>query len=141
MNTKTNENISEKHETPKKEKKLNKALLVNENKGDATNKPLKCENIGCGKKFYKKINFLNHFKLCQYRNKKFKCDIPCCLKSFSSIGNLRKHKIIHQEKKTYTCEFENCKKIFTSMYHLKVLISSFLFYQCELKIFFKKHAY
>jgi len=81
---------------------------------------MKCQNVGCGKKFYKERNYILHLKRCQFRDKKFKCDFPDCLKSFSFLGNLRKHKVIHQEKKLYPCTFPNCELILSSFYKYKV---------------------
>lgn len=85
-------------------------------------KNLKCSNYGCGKKFYKELNFKQHQKKCQYQGKSYKCDFPSCLKSFPKIGNLRKHKINHYDKKIYVCEFQDCKKIFTALAIYKVTL-------------------
>lgn len=79
-----------------------------------------CKYDGCGKKYTKIWNLLDHVRMHE-GIKPFKC--PHCPKSFTQKGNLKKHLIQHElstlkQRKRYKCSI--CNKGYTEKYNLEV---------------------
>ena len=80
----------------------------------------KCMHSGCGKRFSRAWNLLNHARMHE-GIKPYSCQI--CHKSFTQKGNLKKHMMTHllpqiENRKRYKCDF--CSKGYTEKYNYKV---------------------
>ena len=77
-----------------------------------TEKPYKCNEDKCDKKFKTSVLLKQHKKKYHSKSKTYHCDWPECGSAFENRDQLRRHSKSHS--KPYQCHFQGCAKSYKS---------------------------